>query len=138
QPMTAVLVSGPAHGSLILNANGSFAYTPTANYSGLDVFWYRSFDGTYYSDPVAVTLTVNPVNDVPVATGNSYTVNEDSVLTIAAPGVLGNDTDIDSATLTASLISGPSHGVLSFNSNGSFTYTPTANYNGNDSFTYRA
>ena len=50
----------------------------------------------------------------------------------------GNDTDIDSATLTAVVVTGPAHGTLTLNANGSFTYTPAANYNGPDSFTYKA
>src|SRR5206468_458529 len=122
-PISAQLVSGPAHGSLTLYAWGSFTYTPDANYNGPDGFWYRVSDGTYLSDPVAVTLTVNPVNDVPVAGNDSYSVNEDGVLTVSAAGVLGNDVDADGQALSASLVSGPSHGVLTFNADGSFAYT---------------
>src|SRR5262249_36636974 len=94
QPLTAQLVSGPARGALTLNSDGSFIYTPTANYNGPDEFWYRASDGTNLSDAVAVTLTVNPVNDAPIASNDSYTLDEDAVLTITAPGVLGNDTDV--------------------------------------------
>ena len=57
---------------------------------------------------------------------------------MAAPGVLGNDSDIDGDTLTAVLVSGPAHGTLALNSDGSFTYTPSANYNGSDAFRYKA
>ena len=57
---------------------------------------------------------------------------------MAAAGVLGNDADPDGDPLTAVLVSGPSHGTLTLNANGSFTYTPNANFNGTDSFTYRA
>src|SRR5438093_489214 len=73
-----------------------------------------------------------------VAGNDSFTTAEDTVLTVAAPGVLGNDTDVDSATLTAVLVAGPSHGTLTLNANGSFTYTPAANFNGSDSFSYTA
>src|SRR5207247_6257724 len=59
-------------------------------------------------------------------------------LPISAPGLLGNDSDVDSASITAVLIAGPTHGTLTMAANGSFTYTPAANYNGPDSFTYRA
>ena len=63
---------------------------------------------------------------------------EDTPLTVAAPGVLGNDGDEDSpVTLQASLVSGPAHGTLVLNVDGSFTYTPAANFNGVDGFTYR-
>ena len=90
------------------------------------------------SDPAQVLITVNPVNDPPVAAGESYTTAEDTPLVVAAPGVLGNDTDIDSSPLTAVPVSGPAHGTLALNGDGSFTYTPGANYNGSDQFTYQA
>jgi len=137
-PLTAVWVSGPSHGSLTLNANGSFIYTPNANYNGTDSFTYKAYDGTAYSNLATVTITVNPVNDPPVARDDSYSTNEDTALSVAAPGVLTNDTDVDGDPLTAVWVSGPSHGSLTLNANGSFIYTPNANYNGTDSFTYRA
>ncbi len=65
-PLTAVEVTGPAHGSLTLNANGSFTYTPSANYSGADSFTYKANDGALDSNTVTVSLTVNPVADAPV------------------------------------------------------------------------
>src|SRR5204862_4093 len=79
-----------------------------------------------------------PVNTAPVATNDSSATNEDTALTITAPGVLGNDTDVDSPALTAVVVTGPGHGALTLNANGSFTYTPAANFNGSDSFTYKA
>ena len=137
-PLTAVLVSGPSHGSLTLNANGSFSYTPAANFTGTDSFTYRASDGTLTSNVATVTLTVTAVNDAPAAAGDAYSTAEDTVLTVAAPGVLGNDTDLDGGPLTAVLGSGPSHGSLTLNANGSFSYTPAANFTGTDSFTYTA
>src|SRR5262249_14459888 len=132
-PLTAQLVSGPAHGTLTLSPYGGFTYTPAANYNGPDEFWYQVSDGVFLSGAVGVTLTVNSVNDVPVAGNDSYSVNEDNVMTIAAPGVLATDSDVDGPTLSAVLVSGPSHGVLTLNADGSFTYAPSANYNGSDS-----
>jgi len=86
-----------------------------------------------------VSITVNPVNDAPVARSDSYVTDKGTTLTSAAPGVLGNDTDADGNTLSATLVSGPAHAAgFSLNPNGSFTYTPTANYTGADTFTYRA
>src|SRR5207253_454100 len=85
-----------------------------------------------------VSISVTPVNDAPVAVNDSYTTAEDTPLTVAAPGVLGNDTDVEGAWRTTVQVAGPSHGTLSLNANGSFTYTPAANYNGADSFTYKA
>jgi VCBS repeat-containing protein len=139
-PLTAALVSGsgPSHGTLAFNPNGSFTYTPASDFHGSDSFTYRASDGTLTSSEVTVTLTVNAVNDAPTAAGDAYSTAEDTALTVAAPGVLGNDRDLDGDTLHAVLVSGPSHGTLSLNANGSFTYTPADNYNGSDSFSYRA
>src|SRR5204862_5372607 len=88
-----------------------------------------------------VTLTINPVNDRPLAVNDSYTVNEDRVLTVPAPGVLANDVDIDGDALVASssatsTILNPGHGTVTMQADGSFVYTPDANFNGTDSFLY--
>ena len=139
-PLTAVVVSGVQHGTLALNSmNGSFSYTPNANYNGADSFTYKANDGPADSNVATVSLTVTPVNDAPVASNDGYATNEDTVLTVdAAAGVLINDTDADNDPLTAALVSGVQHGMLALNANGSFSYTPDANYNGPDSFTYKA
>ncbi|RZL00316.1 MAG: tandem-95 repeat protein, partial [Rubrivivax sp.] len=134
--LSAVLVSGPAHGALTLNANGTFTYTPVAHFNGTDSFTYQAWDGTAYSGVATVTLTVNAVNDAPAAVNDSASVNEDGVLN--GGSVLANDTDAEGDSLSAVLVSGPTHGSLNFNSDGSYTYTPTANFNGTDSFTYQA
>jgi uncharacterized repeat protein (TIGR01451 family) len=136
--LTAALVSGPTHGTLTLNADGSFSYTPATNYTGPDSFSYQANDGTTNSGITTVSLTVTPVNDAPVAVNDTYTTTEDTPLSVSAPGILANDTDADTNTLTTALMSGPTHGTLTLNADGSFTYTPAANYNGTDGFTYRA
>src|SRR5207247_1261830 len=136
--LTAVVVSGPANGTLTLNSDGSFTYTPAANFNGSDTFTYKVNDGSLDSNIATVVLTINAVNDAPVATTDTYGTNEDGALAIAAPGVLANDTDVDSTALTAVLVAGPSHGTLNLNANGSFTYTPASNFNGTDTFTYTA
>ena len=69
---------------------------------------------------------------------DAYTTHEDMQLAVPRTGVLANDTDVDGQALTAAAVTRPAHGALSLNSNGGFTYTPAANYNGSDSFTYRA
>jgi VCBS repeat-containing protein len=131
--LTAILVSGPAHGTLILNANGSFNYAPAAGYNGPDSFSYKANDGFADSAPATVSLTVIAAdNNAPVAMADSYSTDEDAVLVVPAPGVSGNDTDVDGDALTALL------GTLTLNAEGSFTYTPAENYNGSDSFTYKA
>ena len=123
---------------MTLNADGSVSYTPDANYHGADRFTYRVNDGVADSAEVTVSLTINPVNDAPVAAGDAYTTDEDTALVIAAAGLLGNDSDLEGSALTAVLVSGPSNGTLVFNADGGFTYTPNSNYNGADSFTYKA
>src|SRR5256712_648917 len=85
---------------------------------------------------VEIVSAGSSVANAPVAANDSYSTNEDTALTVAAPGVLGNDSG--SATLTAVLVAGPSHGTLALNANGSFSYTPAANFNGTDGFTYKA
>jgi hypothetical protein len=77
-------------------------------------------------------------NAAPVAVNDSYTTPEGTPLTVAAPGVLANDSDADGNPLSAALVSNVTHGTLSLNANGGFSYTPTAGYSGADSFTYRA
>ena len=137
-PITAQLVSAPAHGTLALNPNGGFTYTPQAGFSGTDAFQYRAHDGVLQSNVAAVTLTVISVNEAPVANGDSYSTPEDAALTVSAPGVLDNDTDANGDELTAAVEQPPLHGSLSLNADGSFLYTPEANYVGADSFTYTA
>ncbi|MBA4105895.1 MAG: hypothetical protein C0485_09065 [Pirellula sp.] len=137
--LTVEEVEGPASGTLELNADGSFIYTPQGDFNGTVTFKYRINDGTTTSDPITVTLTIAAVNDAPVAVTDSYTVNEDATLTVnVADGVLSNDTDVEGDARTAEVVTNPTHGTLTLNANGSFTYTPTANYSGADSFTYRA
>ncbi len=82
--LTAAVVTGPAHGTLTLNANGSFVYTPTANFNGSDSFTYTASDGLANSNVATATITVNAVADAPVANGDSYSTDEDTLLTIAA------------------------------------------------------
>jgi VCBS repeat-containing protein len=136
--LTARLLSGPANGSLAFAADGSFVYRPAADWWGTDSFTYAARDGEDESTPVTVTLVVTPVNDAPRAEGDSYTLLEDGGLTIALPGVLGNDGDVDGDALTAMLVRGPANGTLTLNADGSFTYTPNADFFGNDSFVYAA
>jgi hypothetical protein len=85
-----------------------------------------------------VTITVNPVNDAPVAVDDAYGVDEDTTLNVAAPGVLANDSDVDGDPLTAVKVSDVSSGTLTLNANGSFSYEPNPDFNGIDSFTYQA
>ena len=122
-----------SNGTLTLNADGTFTYTPNANFNGSDSFTYHANDGIGNSNIVTVTITINVVNDTPAAANDAYVTNEDTPLTIAlANSVLVNDTDVEGSALTAVLDAGPSNGTLTLNANGTFTYTPNANFNGSD------
>ncbi len=136
--LVATVLSQPAHGVLSLNPDGSLGYTPAANYNGSDSFTYKANDGTVNSSAATVTINVNPVNDAPVAVNDVYTTDEDALLTIPAGGVLLNDTDVDGNPLSTIVNAGPAHGILSLAADGSFTYTPDANFQGTDTFTYHA
>ena len=137
--LTAVLQTDVSNGTLTLNPNGSFTYTPDPDYTGPDSFTYFANDGELNSNIVTVSITVNPEpNQAPTAVADSYTVVENQTLTEPAPGILGNDTDSDDDALTAVLQTDVSNGTLTLNPNGSFTYTPDPDYTGPDSFTYFA
>ena len=136
--LTAIQEAGPASGTLVLNANGSFVYTPALNFNGVVTFTYHSNDGTANSNTATVTITVTAVNDAPVAVDDGYSTPEDTPLTVAAPGVLANDSDADGDPLTAIQEAGPASGTLVFNANGSFVYSPALNFNGVVTFTYHA
>src|SRR2546426_6471611 len=86
--LTAVVVTGPGHGVLTLNANDSFTYTPAGNFNGSDSFTYKANDGLLDSNVATVALTINPVNDAPVAVNDSFPANEDTPLWVKAPRVV--------------------------------------------------
>ncbi len=136
-PISFVGVTDGSHGTANCVA-GVCTYTPNPDYNGTDSFTYTISDGRGASDVGTVNVTVGAVNDSPTAANDAYSTDEDSVLTVSAPGVLVNDSDVDSSGITAGLVTGPASGTLTLNADGSFTYTPTANFNGTDSFTYRA
>src|SRR5439155_1150246 len=137
--LSAVLVSNPTHGTLTLNGDGSFTYMPALNFNGIDSFTYKASDGQAQSGVATVTITVTPVNDAPVAANDdSYTTPEDTELTVSGPRVLANDSDLNGTVLTFTTLIQSTHGTLTLNGDGSFTYMPALNFNGIDSFTYKA
>ncbi len=133
--LTAVLVSAPQHGTLSLDPTGGFTYT-AAGFHGRDSFTYRASDGRALSDAATVALTVNTR---PVINDDHYTARQNTTLTVPVGlGLLANDRDGDGDRLTAALVSGPRHGTVTLQADGSFAYTPAAGFLGGDSFTYRA
>jgi len=128
----ASLATGPANGTAIVNPDGTFTYTPTTNFAGLDSFTVDITDDTGLTDTVTVNVTVAAVDDdAPVGTAAPIVTNEDN-----AVGGAVTMTDPDAGdTPSASLGAGPTHGTAVINADGSFTYTPNADYAGSDSFT---
>jgi VCBS repeat-containing protein len=135
-PLTAVLASRPAYGTVTLNPDGSFTYTPQRNFVGVDSFTFQASDGIALSNAVPVSLLVADIP--PVAYNNTFIRTVGRTLVVPAPGVLGNATDVNGNPLTAVLVSGPTNGALTLNSDGSFSYTPNFNFIGIDAFTFRA
>lgn len=136
-PLSYSIISGPAHGTLS-GSPPAITYQPHANYHGADSVTFRISDGQSNSNVATVSIAVQPVNDAPVATDESFSIQGGSTLTVGVPGVLSNDSDIDSTALTVGLVAGAAHGSLVLNTNGSFSYTPSPGYTGSDSFTYVA
>ncbi|MRX38656.1 tandem-95 repeat protein, partial [Flavobacterium sp. LC2016-23] len=137
--LTAILVTGPTNGTLILNSDGTFTYVHNGSETTTDSFTYKANDGNSDSNTVTVDITINPVNDAPVAIADSYSVNESGTLTATiATGILANDTDAEGNTLTAVLVTGPTNGTLTLNSDGTFTYVHNGSETTTDSFTYKA
>lgn len=135
--LTANLISGTQNGLLTLQLDGSFTYQPDPDFTGEDSFTYRAYDGNVYSNTATVTITVtNP--DLPVAVDDSYQTGQTEELIVAPPGVLLNDYNPLGGTLTAIKQSDPESGVLVFQPDGSFNYTPDSLYIGPVYFKYRA
>jgi hypothetical protein len=144
---------GPLLGSATNSVNNlshvlCVSYTPTANANGTDSLCLIVCDNGIPSlcDTTTFTIVITPKNDPPVAFNDNYTTTEDVVLTIpVGTGVRANDNDaadgnpVTSLTVTATPLTGPSNGTLAggvIGGNGSFTYTPGANFSGLDSFVY--
>src|SRR5205085_2274644 len=112
--LTVTTNTTPSHGTVTVNANGSLTYTPATNYHGADSFQYTITDASLTST-ATVNITVNPVNDTPVAIDAAYSTAQDTPMNIATPGVLTNDTDVDGDVLTVTTNTSPSHGTASVN-----------------------
>ena len=131
--ITARLVSGPAHGALSLNRDGTLAYTPDPDFHGTDTFTYRANDGTTDGNLATVSIIVDPVNDPPTANADAATTADNA--SVAVP-VLANDTDLDGDSPTVTGLTQPSHGTAVVNADNTVTYTPAGNFAGTDTFTY--
>jgi Big-like domain-containing protein/cadherin-like protein/dockerin type I repeat protein len=136
----ATIVTAPTHGKVSFAASGGFVYTPAENYNGSDGFTF-SIDPNTTSPPTTlndVSITITPVNDRPKVFPDQFAAQENTTLTVDAPGVLKNDTDVDGDPLMAILATKPLHGTVQLGDGGGFSYTPATDYFGPDSFTYKA
>ena len=124
-------VGTPSHGSAVI-VGSDVKYTPAADYNGADSFTYTASDGHGGTATGTVNVNVAGVNDGPVANDDAATTDEDTAVNV---NVVGNDTDVDTDTLSVTAVTTPAHGTATF-AGGSVTYTPAADYNGGDSFTY--
>jgi hypothetical protein len=131
--LTVTVVADGTNGTVVNNNDGTVTFTPAADFNGNDSFTYTITDGNGGSAQGTVSVTVDPVNDAPVAVDDSATTDEDTPVNIDATG---NDSDVDGDTLTVTANTDPSNGAVVDNGDGTFTYTPAADFNGNDSFTY--
>ena len=144
-PLYAILVSGPTNGSVSLNLDGSFVYTPSKKFSGIDFFTYKVSDGIAESDVATAWINVGQsggaapplYNTPPVATDDIYTGALTKALIVGGGALLANDTDADGNALSAILVAKPMFGKLTFHADGSFVYTPSKAFSGYDSFSYK-
>src|SRR5262249_46095682 len=128
----AVLVTGPAHGTLTVNDDGSFTYQPAAGYVGMDSFTYDVQDSSDTSNAAAVQIAVT--DQAPDAPDASYTVHAGATLNVQTPGLGFVATDPDDDTITFQLLNGPQHGTLQFRPNGTFVYNAAPGFVGTDTF----
>ncbi|HQP60601.1 MAG TPA: ExeM/NucH family extracellular endonuclease [Anaerolineaceae bacterium] len=130
-PLTFEKVTDPTIGSVVVNADGTFTYTPNLDANGSDTFTFRVYDGALYSEAATVTITVNPINDAPVADDQDVETDEETPLdgTVTA-------TDVEGDSLTYSGTGDTPYGAVVVNTDGTFTYTPDADFAGEDSFTF--
>jgi len=136
----ANVITMPAHGALTLAADGLFTYTHDGSELPSDHFTYQINDGVKNSNIATATITIQPVNDPPVAVDDNARVTRGgrvSTLIDGATTLLANDHDAENTLLTATLLTQPQHGVVTVESNGTFVYIHNGDNATNDSFTYR-
>ncbi|WP_051280375.1 S-layer homology domain-containing protein, partial [Anaerovorax odorimutans] len=151
---TYVKVKDPSHGSVTVNTDGTFTYTPDTNYVGTDSFTWKVNDGTVYSEEATATITVNEVNDAPTVKNSTKNGTEDTTMSFTAADFNGAEiyADEESDTLSKIQITGlPANGKLKLSETditlnqeinaadlGSIKFVPTADFNGDTSFTWKA
>ncbi|WP_188699539.1 Ig-like domain-containing protein, partial [Sphingomonas prati] len=130
-PLTVVSASA-TRGSVVINANGTLTYTPSADYNGSDTIAYVISDAQGGTSTATVLVSIAARNDAPTAVNDTGTVNEDTTATIV---VLANDSDRDGDPLTV-ITAAAANGTVTINPNGTLTYRANANFSGSDTITY--
>ncbi|RPI38808.1 MAG: tandem-95 repeat protein [Methanoregulaceae archaeon] len=136
--LTASLQNLPSNGTVTMNADGSFVYTPADGYTGSVLFTYLADDGDLSAAATVIINVLPTLNHRPVARNNSYVMPVNGMLEVPAPGILGNDDDADGDHLSAIMKTKTTHGKVILDTDGSFRYTPQLNYQGTDLFSYVA
>jgi hypothetical protein len=131
--LTLMDFTPPAHGHIVVHSDGAVQYVPDADFSGADSFTYTVSDGRGGTATGVVTLTVTAQNDPPRARDDLGRTAEDVPTVI---DVLANDMDVEGDAFQIIAVTSPAHGTVSDNGDGTFTYTPQADFHGVDSFTY--
>ena len=135
--LTAVLVDDVDNGTLTLDPDGSFDYTPDADYNGPDSFTYKANDGTQDSDTATVSITVTPVNDAPVATDDTRTMSESGAPITIDLASLVSDVETSDANLTYNIVSVPTPAQGTLSGTGSTrTFDSSDNFNGSVEIIY--
>ena len=133
QAVTFAITTDPTNGTATLSG-ADVTYTPNANFYGTDSFAYTASNGTYTSDPVTITITVEGEDDGnPTTNDVSATTDEDTVVTVDLDA-----TEIDGDNYSFSIISQPSNGTLGSINGNQVEYTPNQDWNGTDTFTFEA
>jgi hypothetical protein len=132
-PVTAAIVTQPAHGTVSQNPDGTWTYTPNQYFFGTDNFTYVVSDGTDDSNVATVTLNVAKVEIAPTLASSSATLNEDGSANL---NLLASATDVNGDPVTPAIVTQPAHGTVTQNADGTWTYTPEQYFFGTDTFTY--
>ena len=135
-PNSFAVLNNPLHGTIVMNANGTFIYTPTLNFSGQDSVRYQVCDMAGVCTTAIIVFSISSINDAPTLSNATPSVNEDS----SYNGYVGsNATDADGNLNPNSfaVIDNPQNGTITMNPNGTYIYTPKPNFNGIDSVHYR-
>jgi hypothetical protein len=134
-PLRPEQVTAPAHGTVVVNADGSVTYTPATNWHGTDTFTYVASDGVATSGPATVTVVILPGPDAPTAADASVVGDEDTVMVVDLAGSVG---DVDGDEVIVDLVSQPANGSATVLPDGRVEYRPAPGYDGPDTFRYRA